>query len=80
MPLVSLPVQVMIQFSGQEIPKSPFKVMVEGAPGDPTKVTAAGPGLAPHGLQAGKKTFFEVYTEGELGRTFSDGFYWLRLT
>lgn len=55
----------MIQFAGQEIPKSPFKVNVEGAPGDPSKVTAAGPGLQPHGLQAGKKTFFEVYTEGE---------------
>jgi len=56
----------MIQFAGEEIPKSPYKVMVEGAPGDPTKVTAAGPGLEPYGLQAGKKTFFEVYTEGEL--------------
>lgn len=54
----------MIQFAGQEIPKSPFKVLVEGAPGDPTKVTAAGPGLEPYGVQAGKKTFFEVYTEG----------------
>ena len=54
----------MIHFSGQEIPKSPYKVNVEGAPGDPSKVTAAGPGLEPHGLQAGKKTFFEVYTAG----------------
>lgn len=57
--------QVMIQFAGQEIPKSPFKVMVEGAPGDPSQVTAAGPGLEPYGVQAGKKTYFEVYTEGK---------------
>lgn len=56
--------KVMIQFAGQEIPKSPFRVNVEGAPGDASKVTAAGPGLEPNGLQAGKKTYFEVYTEG----------------
>ena len=61
-----LSLQVMIQFAGQQIPKSPYKVMVEGAPGDPSKVTAAGPGLQPHGLQAGKKTYFEVYTEGKI--------------
>lgn len=59
----------MIQFAGQEIPKSPYKVMVEGAPGDPSKVTAAGPGLEPYGVQAKLITHFEVYTEGKYNNT-----------
>ena len=39
---------------------------MEGAAGDPEKVTAAGPGLEASGVQAGKKTYFEVFTEGML--------------
>ncbi|BFZ10498.1 hypothetical protein BsWGS_13537 [Bradybaena similaris] len=55
--------RVIIKFSTKEIPKSPFSVKVEGAAGDPTKVTAAGPGLEKTGVIASKKTYFEVYTQ-----------------
>ncbi|XP_067932451.1 filamin-A-like isoform X2 [Watersipora subatra] len=57
---------VSISFAGKEIPKSPYKVTVEGAAGDPEKVTAEGPGLQAGGVQAGKKTYFEVFTEGAI--------------
>lgn len=56
--------QVTITFAGKEIPKSPFKVDVEGSAGDASKVTASGPGLEASGVQQGKKTYFEVFTEG----------------
>ncbi|CAG5133090.1 unnamed protein product, partial [Candidula unifasciata] len=55
--------RVIIKFAGKEIPKSPFSVKVEGAAGDPAKVTAAGPGLEKTGVIVGKKTYFEVYTQ-----------------
>ncbi|XP_012939324.2 filamin-A-like [Aplysia californica] len=55
--------RVIVKFSNKEIPKSPYTVQVEGAAGDPTKVTAAGPGLEKTGVVAGKKTYFEVYTQ-----------------
>lgn len=53
---------MIVKFSNKEIPKSPYTVQVEGAAGDPTKVTAAGPGIEKTGVIAGKKTYFEVYT------------------
>jgi filamin len=55
--------RVIIKFSTKEIPKSPFTVKVEGAAGDPSKVTASGPGLEKTGVIAGKKTYFEVFTQ-----------------
>ncbi|PVD25205.1 hypothetical protein C0Q70_15703 [Pomacea canaliculata] len=56
--------RVIIKFAVKEIPKSPFKVVVEGAAGDATKVTAKGPGIEKTGVVATKKTYFEVYTKG----------------
>lgn len=58
--------QVTVLFAGQEIPKSPFEVNVDKAQGDPTKVTAKGPGLEPVGNIANKATFFDIYTAGLL--------------
>jgi len=63
--------QVTITFAGKEIPKSPYLVLVEGAAGDPEKVTAEGPGLESTGVQAGKKTYFEVFTEGRIDDSIS---------
>ncbi|XP_060713588.1 filamin-B isoform X1 [Tachysurus vachellii] len=56
--------KVTVLFAGQEIPKSPFEVNVDKAQGDPTKVTAKGPGLEPVGNIANKATFFDIYTAG----------------
>lgn len=61
---VYLTIQVTISYAGKAIPKSPYSVKVEGAAGDPEKVTAEGPGLQATGVQHSKKTFFEVFTEG----------------
>lgn len=58
------PFKVIIKFAAREIPKSPFTVLVEGAAGDSTKVTAKGPGLDKAGNMVGKQTFFEVFTKG----------------
>ncbi|KAL8615195.1 hypothetical protein ACOMHN_029211 [Nucella lapillus] len=55
--------RVIVKFAVKEIPKSPFTVNVEGAAGDPTKVTAKGPGIEKTGVVATKKTYFEVYTK-----------------
>ena len=52
-------------FAGKAIPKSPYSVKVEGAAGDPEKVTAEGPGLQATGVQHSKKTYFEIFTEGK---------------
>jgi len=57
---------VNIKFAGQHVPKSPFLVGVKGKAGDPSKVTASGPGLEQHGVVEKKKTHFEVYTKGEV--------------
>lgn len=57
--------QVIIKFGDREINKSPFSVKVEGAAGDPTKVTASGPGLEKTGVIATKRTYFEVFTKSE---------------
>ncbi|XP_048239132.1 filamin-A-like isoform X3 [Haliotis rufescens] len=56
--------RVIVKFNTKEIPKSPYTVNVEGQAGDPTKVTAKGPGLEKSGVICSKKTFFEVYTQG----------------
>jgi filamin len=41
--------RVIIKYANAEIPHSPFKVAVEGAPGDASLVTASGPGIEPSG-------------------------------
>ncbi|XP_036387133.1 filamin-B [Megalops cyprinoides] len=63
-PKVMGPHKVTVLFAGQEIPKSPFEVNVDKAQGDPTKVTAKGPGLEPLGNIANKPTYFDIYTAG----------------
>lgn len=57
--------KVIIKFGSKEIAKSPFKVNVEGSAGDPSKVTAKGPGIEKTGVVATKRTHFEVYTKSE---------------
>ena len=37
---------------------------VEGAAGDASKCSAAGPGIERTGVQVNKKTYFEVFTKG----------------
>ncbi|CAH1784407.1 unnamed protein product [Owenia fusiformis] len=56
--------RVIVKFANKEIPKSPFQVNVEGAAGDASKVTAAGPGLEKTGVQVKKRTYFEVFIKG----------------
>ncbi|XP_013390089.1 filamin-A-like, partial [Lingula anatina] len=56
--------RVIVKFASKEIPKSPFEVSVEGAAGDASKCSAAGPGLEKTGVMATRKTFFEVFTKG----------------
>uniref|UniRef100_A0AAR2L0B3 Calponin-homology (CH) domain-containing protein n=1 Tax=Pygocentrus nattereri TaxID=42514 RepID=A0AAR2L0B3_PYGNA len=63
-PQVMGPHKVTVLFAGQPIPKSPFEVNVDKAQGDPTKVTAKGPGLEPLGNVASKPTYFDIYTAG----------------
>ena len=52
--------KVIVKFANQEVAKSPFNVYVEGKVGDPTKCTAAGPGIEPVGNVVDKPTWFEV--------------------
>jgi filamin len=59
------PYTVTIKFAGRDIPRSPFSVGVKGMAGDPTKVTASGPGLDKSGVTVKKKTFFEVHTKSK---------------
>ena len=59
--------RVIVKFIGNEIPKSPFNVLVEGYAGDPNKVTASGPGLEPVGVVVSKPTYFDIFTHGEGG-------------
>ncbi|KAA3679014.1 filamin [Paragonimus westermani] len=54
--------RVIIKFATKEILNSPFKVMVEGAIGDASKASASGPGIEPQGNQAGRRTFFNIFT------------------
>lgn len=64
MPQMEGEYRVIVKWSEKEIAKSPYKVLVEGAAGDPSKVTAKGPGLEKTGVIVGKKTHFEVFTKG----------------
>lgn len=52
--------RVVIKFANRELPKSPYRVAVQGAAGDASKVTAAGPGIERTGNQVGKRTYFQV--------------------
>ncbi|XP_052400032.1 filamin-C isoform X1 [Carassius gibelio] len=63
-PKVEGPHKVKVLFAGQDIDKSPFKVNVAKALGDPKKVQARGPGLEPVGNVAHKPTYFDIYTAG----------------
>ena len=56
---------VTIKFAERDIPKSPFTVGVEGFAGDPSKVTASGPGLEKTGVMVKKRTHFEVFTKSQ---------------
>ena len=56
---------MIVKFAGKEVPKSPFSVGVDAAPGDASKVTAAGPGIEKTGNVVNKKTYFEVFTVGK---------------
>ncbi|PAA82455.1 hypothetical protein BOX15_Mlig021608g1 [Macrostomum lignano] len=56
--------RVHVLFAQQEVPGSPFAVGVETSVGDPTRVTANGPGIEPHGNEAGKRTHFSIFTAG----------------
>lgn len=58
--------KVSVKFAGREIPKSPYNVAVEGHAGDPTKVTASGPGLNPEGNMVHRPTYFDISTKGPL--------------
>ncbi|KAG7210743.1 hypothetical protein KM043_012240 [Ampulex compressa] len=55
--------KIKILFAGREIPKSPYTVNVEGQPGDPSKVTASGPGLQSDGVTVNRPTFFDIFTK-----------------
>ena len=56
--------RIIIKYAGKEIPNSPFPVKVEGAPGDPKKVTVSGPGIEENGGNCvGRRTFFNVFTK-----------------
>ena len=64
--------KIVIKFAGVEIPKSPFIAGVKGMAGDPSKVTASGPGLEKSGVVVKKKTQFEVHTKRTLTTYDSD--------
>jgi filamin len=63
---------VTIKFAGREIPKSPYVVLVEGHAGDPSKVTASGPGLQPEGIIISRPTYFDIFTKGKYKRITND--------
>lgn len=56
--------KVSVKYAGRDIPKSPYNVFVEGRPGDPSKVTAFGPGLNPEGNIVNKTVHFDISTKG----------------
>ncbi|KYO34434.1 hypothetical protein Y1Q_0021009 [Alligator mississippiensis] len=56
--------KVTVLFAGQHIAKSPFEVGVGKAPGDPSRVTAQGPGLEPQGNTVQRPTWFDICTAG----------------
>jgi filamin len=56
--------KVSVKYGGQEIPKSPYTVAVEGHAGDPSKVTVSGPGVQPEGVVVSRPTYFDIFTKG----------------
>lgn len=58
--------KISVKFSGREVPKSPYNVKVEGHAGDPTKVTASGPGLQPDGVCINRPTYFDISTKSKI--------------
>ena len=54
---------VRVLFANRDIPKSPYKVNVDGFAGDASKVTASGPGLEPEGVIIQKPTHFHIYAQ-----------------
>ncbi|XP_011868573.1 PREDICTED: filamin-A isoform X2 [Vollenhovia emeryi] len=62
-PKIEGPHKVKVHFAGRGIPKSPYTVNVEGHAGDPSKVTASGPGLQPEGIVVNRPTFFDIFTK-----------------
>jgi len=54
--------RVIVTFAGREIPKSPYIVGVDAQSGDPSRVTASGPGLERTGVMVNHKTYFDVHT------------------
>lgn len=57
--------KVSVKYGGQEIPKSPYTVAVEGHAGDPSKVTVSGPGVQPEGVVVSRPTYFDIFTKGK---------------
>ncbi|XP_065072532.1 filamin-A isoform X4 [Ochlerotatus camptorhynchus] len=62
-PKIEGPHKVIVKFCGRDIPKSPYEVLVDGQAGDPSKVTASGPGIQPDGVTVNKQTYFEISTK-----------------
>ncbi|XP_055616121.1 filamin-A isoform X3 [Toxorhynchites rutilus septentrionalis] len=62
-PKIEGPHKVYVKFGGRDIPKSPYSVQVDGQAGDPSKVTAHGPGIQPDGVCVNKPTYFEISTK-----------------
>ncbi|CAH8522190.1 unnamed protein product [Dicrocoelium dendriticum] len=53
--------RIIIKFAGREIPNSPFRIFVEGAAGDPSKVVVNGPGVDKNDEHfVGRRTYFTV--------------------
>ncbi|XP_039299021.1 filamin-A isoform X2 [Nilaparvata lugens] len=62
-PKIEGPHKVYVKFAGREIPKSPYNVLVESQAGDPSKVTASGPGIQLDGNITNKPTYFDINTK-----------------
>ncbi|KAI3382075.1 hypothetical protein SNEBB_000636, partial [Seison nebaliae] len=55
--------RVIVKYGGEEVPKSPYNVKVEGEVGDSSRVRAFGPGLEAHGsVVVDKPTYFDIDT------------------
>lgn len=63
-PKMKGPHKVIVKFTGRDVPKSPFNVMVDEVAGDASKVTASGAGLQPEGVKIKKPTEFNIFTKG----------------
>ncbi|KAK9889074.1 hypothetical protein WA026_004346, partial [Henosepilachna vigintioctopunctata] len=55
--------KIYVKFAGRDVPKTPYIVKVEGHAGDPTKVTASGPGLQPDGNFINRTNYFDIHTK-----------------